>query len=205
VPAYRGDRVLIEGWIIISLVLIAIIVRLIVRWRRDWGWDDYVIIPTMVSFLVRPHAQACFKKARQAENLSCNNCFPAICVWVRSYCSNGDRSQSSCDQNVYDGFDPSWNFVPVVLTSHLELCFGLIAASLPALNSAYMRSIYASFRSKSIPRSMSERKPTFCFLLDILTLTQKIPMHSLNSLPSSFWMVKHREAMPSLDLLRKRK
>jgi hypothetical protein len=62
-------------------------------------------------------------------------------------------------KTAYDGFDPSWDFVPVLLAAHLEICFGIIVASLPALNSWYVRTMPAKFLPKPVLAHKPIRNP----------------------------------------------
>jgi hypothetical protein len=51
VPAYNGVGVLVEAFLMIVFVLLAVIARLVIRWPRGWGWDDYLIIPATVCLM----------------------------------------------------------------------------------------------------------------------------------------------------------
>jgi hypothetical protein len=59
----------------------------------------------------------------------------------------------------YNTWDLTWHFVPILITSHLEIVFGLVAASLPALNSwvtkLVSRSSWPTWASTSSRRILS--------------------------------------------------
>jgi hypothetical protein len=61
----------------------------------------------------------------------------------------------------YDTFDPTWSFGGILISSQLELCFGLISASLPALNMWLVRLIPKSWwPSENSTSALPESDPS---------------------------------------------